>query len=75
MGFISESFCFKRKKEKNQINNKIQLISGNRAVKMIKNENSNVEDCRLLYSDFKDLNDWLINENPSNKRTVKLRRR
>jgi len=49
--------------------------AGNRAVEMIKNEGENVEDCRVLYSDFKDLNDWLIHKNPSNERQVKLRRR
>ncbi|WDF46989.1 toprim domain-containing protein [Chryseobacterium sp. KACC 21268] len=49
--------------------------AGNRAVEMIKNENEIAEDCRVLYSDFKDLNDWLIHKNPSNERQVKLRRR
>ncbi len=49
--------------------------AGNRAVEMIKNENKNAEDCRVLYSDFKDLNDWLVQKNPSNVRQVKLRRR
>ena len=49
--------------------------AGNRAVEMIKSENENAEDCRILYSDFKDLNDWLIHENPSNERQVKYRRR
>ncbi|MBC7750026.1 MAG: toprim domain-containing protein [Methylotenera sp.] len=49
--------------------------AGNRAVNMIKNESKSAQDCRLLYSDFKDLNDWLIHENPSNERTVKFRRR
>ncbi len=49
--------------------------AGNRAVEMIKSENKNAEDCRVLYSDFKDLNDWLIHKNPSNERQVKLRRR
>lgn len=49
--------------------------AGNRASEIIKNEKSEAEDCRLLYSDFKDLNDWLINENPSNDRAVKLMRR
>ena len=49
--------------------------AGNRAVNMIKNESKSVEDCRLLYSDFKDINDWLIHENPSNDRAVKFRRR
>lgn len=42
--------------------------AGNRAVEMIKNENQNVEDCRVLYSYFKDLNDWLIHKNPSNEK-------
>lgn len=49
--------------------------AGNRAVKMIKNEKQNAEDCRVLYSDFKDLNDWMIHKNPSNERQVKQRRR
>ncbi|WP_417430205.1 toprim domain-containing protein [Halpernia sp.] len=49
--------------------------AGNRAVEMIENENKNVEDCRILYSGFKDLNDWLIHKNPSNERQVKHRRR
>ncbi|WP_102981507.1 toprim domain-containing protein [Chryseobacterium scophthalmum] len=48
--------------------------AGNRAVEMIKNENEIAEDCRVLYSDFKDLNDWLIHKNPSPKRQVKQRR-
>ena len=34
--------------------------AGNRAVEMLKNEIENVEDCRELYSDFKDLNDWAM---------------
>ena len=49
--------------------------AGNRAVEMIENENKNVEDCRILYSGFKDLSDWLIHKNPSNERQVKHRRR
>ena len=49
--------------------------AGNRAVEMIKNENKNAEDCRVLYSDFKDLNDWMIHKNPSPERQVKHRRR
>ncbi|MCD9853852.1 toprim domain-containing protein [Epilithonimonas sp. JDS] len=36
--------------------------AGNRAVEIIKNENQNAEDCRILYSDFKDLNDWMIHK-------------
>lgn len=60
-------------KIKNEIKNyeNIELYfdndeAGNRAVEMIKNENGNAEDCRILYSDFKDMNDWLIHEK-SNK--------
>lgn len=49
--------------------------AGNRAVEMIKNENQNVKDCRILYSDFKDLNDWMIHKNTSPERQVKQRRR
>ncbi len=49
--------------------------AGNRAVEMIKNENQNAEDCRVLYSDFKDLNDWLIHKSPSNERQIRYRRR
>ena len=36
--------------------------AGNRAVEIIKNEKIEAEDCRVLYSDFKDLNDWLIHK-------------
>ena len=35
--------------------------AGNRAVELIKNEKNEAEDCRVLYSDFKDLNEWLVN--------------
>ena len=49
--------------------------AGNRAVEILKSENKNVEDCRILYSGFKDLNDWLIHKNQSNERQVKHRRR
>ena len=49
--------------------------AGDRGIEMIKNENKNVEDCRVLYSDFKDLNDWMIHKNPSLERQVKQRRR
>lgn len=49
--------------------------AGNRAVEMIKNENNKAEDCRILYSDFKDLNDWMIHKNPSPERQMKQRRR
>ena len=41
--------------------------AGNRAVQMIKSKNGKAQDCRILYSDFKDLNDWLIHENPKNE--------
>ena len=41
--------------------------AGDRAVEIIKSENKNAEDCRVLYSSFKDLNDWLIHENPKNE--------
>ncbi|WP_411810816.1 toprim domain-containing protein [Chryseobacterium scophthalmum] len=33
--------------------------AGNRALEIISNETDNVEDCRVLYSDFKDLNEYL----------------
>ena len=36
--------------------------AGNRAVKMLKNELENIEDCRVLYSDLKDLNEYLIQQ-------------
>lgn len=49
--------------------------AGNRAVEIIRSENKNAEDCRILYSDFKDLNDWMIHKNPSPERQVKQRRR
>lgn len=35
--------------------------AGNRAVEMIKNIGENIEDCRSLYSDFKDINEWWVN--------------
>ena len=69
-------------KIKNEIGNyeNIELYfdndqAGNRAFEIIKNENKNAEDCRVLYSDFKDLNDWIIHENPANDRQLKYRRR
>lgn len=49
--------------------------AGNRAVEIIRNENQNTEDCRVLYSGFKDLNDWMIHKNPSPVRQMKHRRR
>ena len=54
-------------KIKNSLENykKIELYfdndeAGNRAVEMLKNEMGNIEDCRVLYSDFKDLNEWTM---------------
>lgn len=41
--------------------------AGNLAVELIKSVNSHVEDCRVLYSDFNDLNDWIVHGNPSNE--------
>ncbi|WP_066436919.1 toprim domain-containing protein [Chryseobacterium sp. CCH4-E10] len=49
--------------------------AGNRAIEIIKNENKNAEDCRMIYSDFKDLNEWLIHKSSSNERQIKYRRR
>ena len=34
--------------------------AGNRAVETLKKEFENVEDDRILYKDFKDLNDWVM---------------
>ena len=69
-------------KIKNEIGNykNIELYfdnddAGTRAVEIIKSINPTSEDRRILYSDFKDLNDWLVHENPSNVRQVKYRRR
>lgn len=47
--------------------------AGNRAVELIKNENQNTEDCRILYSNFKDLNDWLADRSPSEERPITYR--
>ena len=49
--------------------------AGNCAVEIIKNERIEAEDCRVLYSDFKDLNDWLIHKNPQNDNLQSLNRR
>jgi len=49
--------------------------AGNRALQIIGNENRNAEDCRVLYSDFKDLNDSMIHKNSSPERQMKQRRR
>ena len=69
-------------KIKNEIGNykNIELYfdndeAGTRAVEIIKNDLKNAEDCRVLYSDFKDLNDWLLQNNPTEERQVKYRRR
>ena len=69
-------------KVKNEIENykNIELYfdndeAGTRAVEMIENDLKNAEDCRVLYSGFKDLNDWLIQNNPTEERQVKYRRR
>jgi hypothetical protein len=48
--------------------------AGNRAVEIIKNEKNEAEDCRVLYSDFKDLNEWLIHKNPIIEREIKYSR-
>jgi 5S rRNA maturation endonuclease (ribonuclease M5) len=69
-------------KIKNEIGNykNIELYfdndeAGTRAVEIIKNDLKNAEDCRVLYSDFKDLNYWLLQNNPTEERQVKYRRR
>ena len=49
--------------------------AGNRAVEIIKNENNEAEDCRVLYSDFKDLNDWLVHNDPQKDNLKSLNRR
>ena len=49
--------------------------AGNRAVQMIKSEGNDAEDCRVLYSDFKDLNDWLIHKKPPEKVHQIIKRR
>ena len=49
--------------------------AGTRAVEMIKNDLKIAEDCRVLYSGFKDLNDWLIHKNPQNDNLQSLNRR
>ena len=69
-------------KIKNEIENykNIELYfdndeAGTRAVEIIRIGLKNAEDCRVLYSGFKDLNDWLIQNNPTEERQVKYRRR
>lgn len=49
--------------------------AGNRAVEIIKNENNEAEDCRVLYSDFKDLNEWLSHNSPQKDKSQSLKRR
>ena len=69
-------------KIKNTLENyeKIELYfdndeAGNRAVEIINNENNEAEDCRVLYSNFKDLNDWLSRNNPQKDKSQSLKRR
>ncbi len=47
--------------------------AGDRAVEIIKSKNKKAEDCRILYSSFKDLNDWLIHKKPSNEVQVQYK--
>ncbi len=49
--------------------------AGTRAVKLVKNEMKSAEDGRILYSGFKDVNEWLIQNNPREERHLKYRRR
>jgi hypothetical protein len=42
--------------------------AGNRAVEIVRNETKKIEDCRVLYSDFKDLNEYLT------KKTVEVQK-
>lgn len=48
--------------------------AGNRAVEIMKKEKNEAEDCRVLYSDFKDLNDWLSHNNPQKDKSQSLKR-
>ena len=75
----SVSMIHKIKKELENYNN-IELYfdndeAGTRAVDLVKNEMKNAEDCRVLYSGFKDVNEWLIQNNPREERQIKYRRR
>ena len=75
----SVSMIHKIKKALEDYNN-IELYfdndeAGTRAVKLVKNEMKNAEDCRVLYSGFKDVNEWLIQNNPKEERQIKYRRR
>ncbi len=49
--------------------------AGNRAVEILKKEKNEAEDCRVLYSNFKDLNEWLIHNNPQKDNRQSLKRR
>lgn len=49
--------------------------AGNRAVEIIKNENNEAEDCRVLYANFKDLNEWLSLNSPQKDNRQFLKRR
>ena len=42
-------------------NSKLYLHLVHQTIEMIKNAEKNIEDYRSLYSDFKDINEWLIN--------------
>lgn len=75
----SVSMIHKIKKALENYNN-IELYfdnddTGTRAVELVKNEIKNTEDCRVLYSGFKDVNEWLIQNNPKEERHLKYRRR
>jgi len=75
----SVSMVHKIKKALENYNN-IELYfdndeAGTRAVELVKNEMKNAEDCRVLYSGFKDVNEWLIQNNPREERQIKYRRR
>ena len=69
-------------KVKNSLENyeKIDLYfdndeAGNRAVEIIKSEKNKAEDGRVLYSNFKDLNEWLIHNNLQKDNLKSLNRR
>ena len=75
----SVSMIHKIKKALENYNN-IELYfdnddTGTRAVELVKNEIKNTEDCRVLYSGFKDVNEWLIQNNQKEERHLKYRRR
>ena len=75
----SVSMVHKIKKALENYNN-IELYfdndeAGTRAVELVKNEMKSAEDGRILYSGFKDVNEWLIQNNPREERHLKYRRR